>query len=414
MAVMELVPRGADPEEVGIITEELRLRIHELDRFDLLERDRVNDILTEQKFSFSDCTTDECYMRAGQMLSVQKLVAGQVGKVGAIYSIYARVIDVTSGKVTDMERVKANSIGEVYDQGVPRLVEALFSSDLPPEFIQKQGVIAFEVSERGADVFVDGEFIGKTPVTPYPVRTGEYTVRVIKDGFTSQNREVTVYADQTTRVSFDLEPAMGYLHINSQPSGANVFTDGDFIGTTPIDDYSIPVGKRKIRIERDGYKGWSADVNVSESEKAVLSATLERDIKTAGGAMWRSAILPGTGQRYSGATWRGWAYTLVTLGSIGGYFYSKNDFDTKREEYKDLIAAGPAEDWQGHNEELASRYDEVNSAKDLTNIFLAFSIGVWTANVIDAYVFFPSHLAHFVDVEPFRNGLDAFVSINIP
>jgi hypothetical protein len=130
MAVLELEAKGADPVEVSVITEELRLCIVELGRFTLLERKRIEDILKEQEFSVSDCTTDECYVHMGRLLSVHKMVAGQVGKVGSIYSIYARIIDVESGEVSAIRRAKARRIDELYEVGVPKVVEGLFNTRL--------------------------------------------------------------------------------------------------------------------------------------------------------------------------------------------------------------------------------------------------------------------------------------------
>ena len=132
LVVLDLMSKGADSTEVSVITEELRLQILKLGQFQLLERQRVKDILKEQEFSLTESTSDEMYVRLGKMLSVQTMVAGQVGKVGSIYSIYARVIDVETGTVSTMERVTARSIDEVYTKGVPQLVRKMFDGDVEP------------------------------------------------------------------------------------------------------------------------------------------------------------------------------------------------------------------------------------------------------------------------------------------
>lgn len=47
---------------------------------------------------------------------------------------------------------------------------------------------------------------------------------------------------------------VGYLQINSDPDGAEVYVDGRLIGKTPIVQYKVPVGNRKIEIRANNYK----------------------------------------------------------------------------------------------------------------------------------------------------------------
>ena len=59
----------------------------------------MQQILEEQNFQLTGCTSDECAVEIGQLLSVNTMVAGSIGKVGATFSIVVRIIDVQTGKI---------------------------------------------------------------------------------------------------------------------------------------------------------------------------------------------------------------------------------------------------------------------------------------------------------------------------
>ena len=56
-------------------------------------------ILAEQGFQQSGCTTSECAVEMGQIMNVEKIVAGTISKVGNTFSSSIRVIDISSGSI---------------------------------------------------------------------------------------------------------------------------------------------------------------------------------------------------------------------------------------------------------------------------------------------------------------------------
>ncbi len=59
----------------------------------------MTEILEEQGFQQTGCTDSQCAVQLGQMLNVQKIIAGSVDRVGEIYATSIRLIDVESGKI---------------------------------------------------------------------------------------------------------------------------------------------------------------------------------------------------------------------------------------------------------------------------------------------------------------------------
>lgn len=109
-------------------------------------------------------------------------------------------------------------------------------------------------SPNGAEVFVDEEAIGRTPVSvtdrPFPADlvTNEFvkrTIRVAKPGYDAVSREIS-WDDGKSDYHFDLEPRSKSVRIVSDPPGAKITLEGqqlptDAGGTAAIDLRFLPV-----------------------------------------------------------------------------------------------------------------------------------------------------------------------------
>jgi hypothetical protein len=70
-------------------------------------------------------------------------------------------------------------------------------------------------------------------------------------------------------------PFHGSLAVSSAPQGAQVFVNGQPVGSTPLVLKEMPAGSRVVRVEADGYQGWSAAVRVVADEVSRVTASLE-------------------------------------------------------------------------------------------------------------------------------------------
>jgi PEGA domain/Protein kinase domain len=67
----------------------------------------------------------------------------------------------------------------------------------------------------------------------------------------------------------------GSLSVESRPTGARVFVDGRLSGTTPLVLSKVTAGSHDVRVERTGYRRWSARIRVTSGRRARLTASLE-------------------------------------------------------------------------------------------------------------------------------------------
>ena len=100
IAVLDLEGRGISSFEAASLTDRLRSQLVRTGKVTVVERGQMNQILSEQDFQSTGCTSDECAVEIGQMLGVTSMVAGSIGKIGSTYTIDLRTIDVSTGKIT--------------------------------------------------------------------------------------------------------------------------------------------------------------------------------------------------------------------------------------------------------------------------------------------------------------------------
>ena len=100
IAVLDLRPLVVTADEATILTDRLRIEMARLGRFQVIERERMAELLQEHSFQQSGlCDTERCYLELGHLVGANAVVVGSVGKVGRTYTVTARMIDVETGEI---------------------------------------------------------------------------------------------------------------------------------------------------------------------------------------------------------------------------------------------------------------------------------------------------------------------------
>ncbi|OGS35918.1 MAG: hypothetical protein A2293_11145 [Elusimicrobia bacterium RIFOXYB2_FULL_49_7] len=100
IAVVDLEASGMELGEAKTLSDALRTKIIDFGRFTVLERSKMDVILKEQGFQQSGaCTNEACAVEMGQLLGVDAMVIGSVGRVGKTYSLTVRLLDLQTGKI---------------------------------------------------------------------------------------------------------------------------------------------------------------------------------------------------------------------------------------------------------------------------------------------------------------------------
>jgi len=130
-------------------------------------------------------------------------------------------------------------------------------------------------SLTGAEVFIDGERVGVTPIDRTELVPGEHAVRVSAERYIDFLTTVTIDGQGSVHnLSVELTPGWAEISFASTPSGATVRVDGRAIGSTPL-SHELSPGTRRYEMTLEGYKPHRGSVTVVADEgKSVPVATL--------------------------------------------------------------------------------------------------------------------------------------------
>lgn len=137
------------------------------------------------------------------------------------------------------------------------------------------GTIRVNSNPAGADVFVDGRFVGTTPVS-YGARAGNREVLIEASGYESFRRVVNLGGGGTATISTDLRAIRrtGTVSFTSTPSGAEVFVGGSSIGTTPTGSVTLDEGSYQARYVLSGFQEANISFSVSGGQTQTVSTEL--------------------------------------------------------------------------------------------------------------------------------------------
>ena len=98
IAVFDFIGNDVNTNTARTLSDRLRIELVKYNFINVLERNRIDAILEEQAIQMSGCV-DECLVEVGKLLGATSIITGSIGKVGDYYTINARKINATTGKL---------------------------------------------------------------------------------------------------------------------------------------------------------------------------------------------------------------------------------------------------------------------------------------------------------------------------
>ena len=138
------------------------------------------------------------------------------------------------------------------------------------------GTLNISSSPSGARAFVDGQFVGYTPVR-FGTRSGSHEVRVELNDYQTFSTTVSLNGGQSLAVDAGLTPVrrVGSVTFTSQPQGAQVYVGGRYIGDTPTASIELDAGSYQARFSRPGYSDATVNFNVTANASQSVNGSLQ-------------------------------------------------------------------------------------------------------------------------------------------
>jgi len=232
--------------------------------------------------------------------NVPRMAAAETGK-NTKESVVKALIEALKDENHEVRKQAAISLGEIR---TPHAVEPLIATlkDEDPEVRKAAAWALGEIGKYGLEpskdfgsiviksnppdawVFLDGkkhEELTPTVIEKVPVGR-KYEIRVSKEGFEPWTEPVEPRADKSLTIQVSLKRLVGTIVVRSDPPGASVFLDGvKYKELTPTVIQKLRVGKIcKIKIEKKGFKTWSAIVEPQADKPLIVEAILIKLDKT--------------------------------------------------------------------------------------------------------------------------------------
>ena len=275
IAILDFQGEGVSSNESKTFTDRVRTALVGYSQFEVMEREKFEAIMAEQKIQLSGICAEDCIVEVGQVAGVQYMVSGDVRKLRNTLFVAARIIDVETSKLMASQdlTVPEDNIQALL-KAAPELADALMQ-----QFVEKKGLAAggyltivddselgklkLSISEPGIQLVIDGRSRGTISRQEIIIQLspGQHDIQIIKDGFESERTTVAIQTKSTTSRSVTLKSTgaaieqlvdWSFLTITSIPDQAMVVIDGIEYGQTFFQDKIAP-GSHTIRLTKPMY-----------------------------------------------------------------------------------------------------------------------------------------------------------------
>jgi hypothetical protein len=136
--------------------------------------------------------------------------------------------------------------------------------------------ITVQANVVGAEIFVDGESAGTAPLgAPVRVVAGRHTVEARAPGHITATQTIPVTSGDRVTVSLDLSEVarVGGLRVEANVPGAEVWIDGDRMGTAPYRGV-LPEGEHEIEVRAPGYTTQIQSVAIATGDERIVTIAM--------------------------------------------------------------------------------------------------------------------------------------------
>ena len=156
------------------------------------------------------------------------------------------------------------------------------AQDFPIQMRELPGVVTVEVEGvsgplSGANVSLNGELIGRTPLRNIEIEPGEYVLTVEAERYQSGSQDILVLGkQQQNEFAVQLDQAWAEVSFTTNPPGAEVQLNGQALGLTPY-TAEILEGEHEVTVKLAGHKIWQDELEIVAGQNIELTdITLER------------------------------------------------------------------------------------------------------------------------------------------
>lgn len=271
MAILDFQALGIPQNDAVVLTSRLRSLLVQSGPYTVIEREQMIKILQEQDFQMTGCTSSECAVEVGQILSAQLILTGEIGKLSNYVTLDARIIDVETSKIgkTFSWDKSGGTVGSLLREGIPYIADQIRNiSGLGA------GNITILTDPPGASIIFDGiEHPNKTPAIINNIPPGSHEILLSRYmdnyGEVEIKKEVSITPNKTLTINEEFKKYMTFgalliyptpnnirlsMHRTRVAAGGRESGQSYTISSYPVKLDNLAAGQYTIKLYNDNYE----------------------------------------------------------------------------------------------------------------------------------------------------------------
>ncbi len=122
------------------------------------------------------------------------------------------------------------------------------------------GEVKIVTQPNEANIFIDNENRGTTPIILRKMLIGNYSLKLSKTGYADITKTIVVTENKTTEINETFSNVKD-ISFSSKPSGAELYIDEKYIGKTTTRT-SVTFGKHSIMLKSNNFEDFTSEINV--------------------------------------------------------------------------------------------------------------------------------------------------------
>ncbi|MCQ2102625.1 MAG: PEGA domain-containing protein [Fibrobacter sp.] len=140
----------------------------------------------------------------------------------------------------------------------------------------KDAVVNIVTNPPNSDVYLGGEYLGKSPIVNMKVKSGRQDFKVQDQGFDLVSKRVNIWPgnDECNKMDYGTTIPKGHIKVTTNPGKCIIFVDGDQADKTdgaPLTIHNLDAGDHVVRAECSNRKSAETLVTVKGEETAEVT-----------------------------------------------------------------------------------------------------------------------------------------------
>ena len=223
IVVLDFKGQNIDQTDAMIITDFFRDKLFETGKFVLIDKGIIDSVIRKFNYEAAGICGVECAINIGENLQADKVINGEVSKLGEKFIISIRMVDIAEatlqmtttfekkcrledltlempGIVSQFLEKYSNLLGKNAQISEPEKVQIVVSQQ------SGKGKIRITVIPNGATVIANDKLLGISPVAESELEVGVYNITARKLGYEPKEITVSISSGKIEEARIELKP----------------------------------------------------------------------------------------------------------------------------------------------------------------------------------------------------------------